>query len=163
MQIRFIKKYVFYAIVSLLVAVTFISAAAAINLTGNDNNPPESPTIDGPTHVKVGVEYEWSFYSTDSDGDNITYYVDWGDVCGGAEWHGPYKSGEEVVLAHKYTAKNTLIINSMAVDEHGAESNMTYFEVTIPRIASTQFLTHLLDRFPNAFPFLRFLMKNSFY
>jgi hypothetical protein len=123
-----------------------------------ENYPPSSPIIDGLTRGKVGVEYKWVFNSTDPDGDNITYYVDWGDECGGAEWYGPYPSGEEVEIAHKYTFKNTFIINSMAVDEHGAESNMTYFEVTMPRIGFTPLFMRLLEQFPNAFQILRFLL-----
>jgi len=125
-----------------------------------ENRRPDAPTIDGPTRVKAGVEYTWSFNSTDPDGDNITYYVDWGDVCGGAEWHGPYPSSQEVFLTHAYASKNTLIINSMAVDEHGAESNMTYFDVIIPRsISFNSIFMRLLEEFPNMFPVLRFLSK----
>jgi hypothetical protein len=120
----------------------------AMSVYLGENHPPSDLILDGPTHCKVGVKYEWSFVSTDPDGDNITYYVDWGDVCGGAEWHGPYTSGEEVLLAHKYTSKNTLIINAMAVDEHGAESNMTYFEVTISKVRSVQFFGMVLEHFP---------------
>ena len=63
--------------------------------TLNDNHKPNAPTIDGPTRVKLGVENKWIFNSTDPDGDNITYYVDWGDECGGAEWYGPFLSGEK--------------------------------------------------------------------
>lgn len=125
----------------------------------SDNHAPYAPTIDGPTAVRVGVESKWGFNSTDPDGDNITYYIDWGDVCGGAEWHGPFPSGEKVEIAHTYKEKNILLINSMAVDENGAESNMTYFEVTISKSSSINFIfMRLLERFPNAFPILRFLL-----
>ena len=121
-----------------------------------ENHPPSDLIMDGPTSCRVFVEYEWSFVSTDPDGDNITYYVDWGDECGGAEWHGPYTSGEEVLLSHRYTEKNTLIINAMAVDEHGAESNMTYFEVTITKSVSINLpFMRLLEQFP----ILRYLLR----
>lgn len=124
-----------------------------------DNHAPIAPTIDGPRHVRLDVEYKWSFNSTDPDGDNITYYVDWGDECGGAEWHGPFPSGENVEIGHTYTSKNILLINSLAVDENGAESNMTYFEVAISKSCSIDFIfMRLLERFPNAFPILRYLL-----
>ena len=123
------------------------------------NQRPNAPDIDGPTSGRVGVEYEWTIVAIDPDGDDITYYIDWGDECGGAEWHGPYPSGEEVVLAHMYTFRNTFIINAMTIDEHGAESNWTYFEVTMPRNKAFNFnfnlLGWMLERFPNAFPILR--------
>jgi hypothetical protein len=120
----------------------------------NENHTPNAPTIDGPTTVKTGIESHWSFNSSDSDGDDITYYVDWGDVCGGAEWHGPFPSGDKVEIMHTYTIKNTLIINSMAVDENGAESNMSYFEVTISKSSSINLIfIHLLERYPTHFRF----------
>ena len=126
------------------------------------NQRPNAPDIDGPTSGRVGVEYEWTIVAIDPDGDDITYYIDWGDECGGAEWHGPYPSGEEVVLAHMYTFRNTFIINAMTIDEHGAESNWTYFEVTMPRDKPFNFnfplLSWLLEQFPNAFPILRHLI-----
>jgi len=130
------------------------------------NQRPNAPDIDGPTSGRVGVEYEWTIVAIDPDGDDITYYIDWGDECGGAEWHGPYPSGEEVVLAHMYTFRNTFIINAMTIDEHGAESNWTYFEVTMPRDKPFNFnfplLSWLLDRFPNAFPILRHLLEAQY-
>ena len=125
-----------------------------------ENHRPEAPTITGPTRVKVGIRHTWSFNSTDPDGDNLTYYVDWGDVCGGAEWHGLYPSGVTIDINHTYLVENILIINSMAVDENGAESNMTYFEVTITKSVSLECIfIRLLQRFPNAFPLLRQLMR----
>jgi len=128
-----------------------------------ESQPPTAPEIHGPTNGSIGVEYEWTFVSTDPDGDNITYYVDWGDQCGGAEWHGPYPSGEEIVLTHTYTSKSSYIINAMAVDEHGVESNWTYFEVTIPRNKAIdkpflQFLQNFLQDHPNLFPTIQHLL-----
>ncbi|MFA5103076.1 MAG: hypothetical protein WC525_07965 [Candidatus Thermoplasmatota archaeon] len=121
-----------------------------------ENHRPDAPTITGPTSVKVGIGYTWSFNSTDPDGDNLTYYVDWGDVCGGAEWHGPYPSGVAIEMDHTYLVKNILIINSMAVDENGAESNMTYFEVAITTSVSLGCMfMRLLQRFPHLFSVLR--------
>jgi hypothetical protein len=114
------------------------------------NNAPSAPEVTGPTQGRTGVTYEWTFVSTDPDGHDITYYVDWGDECGGAEWHGPYPSGEDIIIAHRYTFSNTFIINTMAMDEFGAESNWTYFEVTIPRgkISFNTIIMRLLERFP---------------
>ena len=97
------------------------------------NQPPSAPSIDGPVHVKVGIENSWGFISIDPEGGNITYYVDWGDKCGGAEYYGPYPSEQKINLSYRYTKKNTLIINALAIDDQGAESNLTYFEIEITR------------------------------
>lgn len=124
-----------------------------------ENHSPTDPIIDGPARGKVGVEYKCSLVSTDPDGDNITYYVGWGDQCGVTFWYGPYPSGEEIEIAHNYTYKYTFSINTMAIDEHGAESNMTYFQVSIPRIGLTPLFMRLLEQFPHAFPILKHLLK----
>lgn len=116
-----------------------------------ENLPPEPPLVTGPRKVRVGEKYEWTFVSTDPEGDEITYYVDWGDECGGAEWHGPYPSGEEVTLSHIYPFQDTLIINAMARDSYGSESNFTYFEVEIPRnkVIETTLLLRFFARLQN--------------
>ena len=112
------------------------------------NQRPTAPYVTGPNNGKVGVEYNWTFISTDPEEDNITYYIDWADECGGAEWHGPYPSGEEVTIAHTYTYENTFTINTLAVDENGAESNWTYFEVTMPKNQNVWYYPGWLERFP---------------
>ncbi|MHA2431569.1 MAG: hypothetical protein ACXACC_11155, partial [Promethearchaeota archaeon] len=45
---------------------------------GNDNNPPSTPTISGPTSGKPGIEYDFTFISIDPDNDNIFIKVSWG-------------------------------------------------------------------------------------
>lgn len=128
------------------------------NAVEKENNPPDAPVIKGPTHGKVGITYEWTIISIDPDGDNVTYYVDWGDECGGGELHGPYPSGEEVTISHKYTFRNNFIINAMAEDEHGAGSDWTYFKFSTPRnrILHNSMVDWLLDRFPISRIFFRY-------
>lgn len=142
-------------VVSLMMMVLISGGAAGTPLLMNasmENHRPDAPTISGPTSVKIGLGHTWSFNSTDPDGDNLTYYVDWGDVCGGAEWHGPYPSGVAINMDHTYQVVNVLLINSMAVDEHGAESNMTYFEVNITISVSLDCMfQRLFERFPYFF------------
>ena len=125
------------------------------------NQPPSAPIVKGPKIGRARVEYEWTFFSTDPEEDNITYYIDFGDQCGGAEYYGPYPSGEELVLAHTYPYQSTFIINALAIDNFGAQSNWTYYEVTMPRskaIVNSLFLW-FLDLFPNAFQILQLLFK----
>ena len=149
-----------------LIAMILLSGIGAGTIlpksTLAENHRPDAPTIIGPTSVKVGMRHTWSFNSTDPDGDTLTYYVDWGDVCGGAEWHGIYPSGVAIDINHTYLVENILIINSMAVDENGAESNMTYFEVTITKSVSLAIIfSGLVQRFPPLFPILRHLMGDE--
>ena len=144
-----------------LILLSGVGAGAILPRNASmENHRPEAPTITGPTSVKVGIGDTWCFNSTDPDGDNLTYYVDWGDVCGGAEWHGPYPSGVAIEMDHTYLVKNKFIINSMAVDENGAESNMTYFEVAITKSVSLGgMFMRLLPWFSHLFPVLRHVIE----
>ena len=127
----------------------------------DNNSPPTAPEISGPSNCKVGIKYNWTFVSTDPEGENITYYIDWGDECGGAEYHGPYPSGEEITVSHIYLDRNTYIINSLAIDSSGGESPWTYFEITIPRFRYLQNpFTCIFNRLLQLFPFLNLLIEN---
>ena len=124
-----------------------------------ESQPPTEPQINGPKNGRVGVEYEWSFVSTDPNGDNISYYIEWGDTDGEGEWYGPFKSGEILVVTHKYTSEDTFTIKAMAMDENGDESGWSYYVVIMPRnkMTNTIFLK-IMQHFPNAFPILRCIL-----
>jgi len=58
------------------------------------NEPPEIPTITGPTECLVEVEYTYKVQTTDPDGQDVRYKIEWGD--GTSEWTDYYESGQEV-------------------------------------------------------------------
>ena len=124
------------------------------------NNPPYAPTIDGPTSGKPNTEYDFSFVSTDPEGDAVMYNVDWGD--GDTEWTEYGDSGVEVILKHTWTSQGTYTIKAQAVDINGAESNWTEFSITItknkPFNSNFYFLGWWFERFQNVFPILRQLL-----
>ncbi|KYK25826.1 hypothetical protein AYK20_04005 [Thermoplasmatales archaeon SG8-52-1] len=111
-----------------------------------ENTPPETPDIDGPARHKVGVEYEYTFVSTDPDGDGLDYYIDWGDG-NFTDWLGPYVSGEELVLTHTWTEKGTYIIRAKTRDiPDGAESDWGEFTVRWQSKSVSYSLFNLLER-----------------
>lgn len=127
-------------IISLVVFSIFtLPCINAKNLTSNfetispDNNPPEPPTITGQTNGKAGVVYEYTFVSIDPEGDNVSYYIDWGDKCGGF-WIDPHPSGVSAKANHGFVFEGTYTINALAVDSYGAESSWGQLEVTMPII-----------------------------
>ena len=143
------EKALIFLITIIISSFVFFPVTSSIELisAGLNNTRPDAPEISGPHSGKVGVQYTWVFMSIDPDEDNITYYVDWGDQCGGAKYYGPYPSGQEVELSHTYTFQNTFTINCMAIDEFGAESNTTYFDVTVPRVRLNFFMPKILEFF----------------
>ena len=125
-----------------------------------DSQPPSTPTIDGPPSGRTGRPYKYTVLSTDPDGDDISYYIDWGDGTT-TGWIGPYGSGQEQIMGHTWEKKGTYIIQVKAKDNYSAESDWGTLTVTMPFSYEPQFpfLTWLLERFPNAFPILRFLLE----
>ena len=103
-----------------------------LTMTATANSPPNKPTITGPTNGKAGVEYEYTFVTTDPDGDNVNYIIDWCS-CGDTVTVGPYTSGGEVKLSHIWSEQGTYTIIAKAKDINEAESNWVTLEVTMPK------------------------------
>ncbi len=111
--------------------------------------PPDAPIIDGPTSGKQGTYYNFTFNSVDPDGEDVYYYIKWGDNSE-EDWNGPHPSGVDFEIAHSFPFKKTFTIEAKAKDISDAESNWTYFDVEIPRTRATFNLLFpwFLERFP---------------
>lgn len=125
------------------------------------NQAPYAPELYGPPSGKPGVTYEFTIVTTDPEGDDVSYNIDWGD--GNTEWTGFYASGEEVTITHTWSSQGTYLIKAKAKDIYDCESEWSDpLTVTIPRDKSINFnfnfLERLFERFPNAFPLLRQLL-----
>ena len=147
-------------ILGILVCLTMLMPA--LSMTAIANEPPEIPTITGPPSGKLGIEYDFNFSTIDPDGDDVYYCVSWG-CCGPGDFHsyGPYESGVEVTLSHSWSKQGDYIIQAYAKDIYDAESDIATLEISMPlnhQIINTLFL-RLLERFPNAFPILRHLLR----
>jgi len=122
--------------------------------------PPERPSIDGPTNGKAGTSYPYTFTTTDPYESDIYYYIEWGD-SNFEDWIGPYSSGEEVTLSHAWSEEETYTIQAKARNIYGAESDWTTLEVEMPvnlQITAYPLFQRILELFPNAFPVLRHLL-----
>jgi len=127
---------------------------------GGSNHAPDAPNIDGPTSAKKGTEYNFTFLATDFDRDEVYYYIDWGDTFSYEDWIGPYTSGDIVNVSHLFYKKGTYTIKAKVKDSSDAESEWGTFQVNIPRakISHNSLIQLLLEKFPNAFLFLRYLL-----
>jgi hypothetical protein len=70
---------------------------------GNEQNP---PNITGPTNGSIGVNYDFTIVADDPEGDDLWYYVDWGDGTN-TDWFGPYPSGQPVAIKHTWYENGT--------------------------------------------------------
>ena len=121
------------------------------------DEPPSKPTITGLVKSTVRQKHNYTISSTDPEQDNISYYINWGDGQI-TDWIGPYMSGEEIIQTHIWTKRGTYIIQVKARDGHGLESDWGTLTVTMPYEPQFPFILWLLERFPNAFPILRYLL-----
>ncbi len=129
--------------------------------SSSENQPPEPPVIDGQTNGKAGTEYEYTFNATDPDGDDVKYYIDWGD--GDTEWTDDFSaSGTPVTVSHTWVGKDTYTITAKAQDEYGLEGPEGTLDISMPINIPFNFnfnlLSWLFERFPNAFPILRHML-----
>lgn len=125
------------------------------------NTPPSAPVINGPSSGKPGISYDYTFVAVDPEGDNISYEINWGDGTTD-NWYGPVESNVIITRSHTWKAKGTYTIQARAKDIHGAVGEWGSLIVTMPLtnqfqflLPFFQFLQHLFERFPHAFPILR--------
>jgi len=124
------------------------------------NSPPGTPTITGTINGTIGEEYWYRICSIDPDNNPVTCVIDWGD--GSADENQDFASGELGWAGHTYTKRGAFTIKAKARDTLGAESDWGSLTVTMPCSYERpvfQFWERLLERFPNAFPLLRYLIE----
>jgi|WetSurMetagenome_2_1015567.scaffolds.fasta_scaffold00029_33 acid phosphatase type 7 len=124
------------------------------------NQPPHPPTITGPANGKIKVATQYNFTTTDPDGDEVSYFIDWGDHTN-SSWIGPYSSGDLITQPHTWSKKGSYTIKAKAKDSKGAESDWGALQVTMPlsyEPPQFRFLEWLFERFPHAFPILRYTL-----
>jgi hypothetical protein len=95
----------------------------------SENQPPNPPTINGPASGKVGQLFNYTFNSTDPDGDDVYYYIDWGDTSSG--WVGPFASGVNATVNHTWTQTDLYNVIAKAKDIYDHESNWSAFTISI--------------------------------
>jgi len=140
----------------------YIGAPMAYNFTmlTTPNDPPEKPAKPtGATEGKPNIEYTFNTSTTDPDGDQIYYQWNWGDG-NTSTWLGPSESQEIINTNYTWSIKGTYEITVKAKDENGHESTWSDpLSITLPRITSQRkFFMDLLDRLPNMFPIIRYLL-----
>jgi hypothetical protein len=112
---------------SKLILATLAKLAQQCDLS----NAPNAPIISGPNSGVAGEEYEFSFITTDPDGDNVSYFIDWGDNTNSG-WFGVYESGEEIKATHSWTLSGNYEIRAKAKDDYNVLSSWSDpFQISI--------------------------------
>lgn len=86
-----------------------------------ENDPPVTPAAPGvPSGVTVNTLFSATAVTTDPDGDDLTYTMDWGD--GTTSMSSEVGSGVQVSLNHSYSSVGTYDVRVKARDSFGAET-----------------------------------------
>ena len=96
------------------------------------NNPPEKPTLTGPSEGKTGVEYTFNVTTNDPDGDDVFYLFDWYTEVD-SEWRGPYESEDMCSATHVFHEDGSYVVKVKAKDGLGEESDWARLEVEMPK------------------------------
>ncbi|MCJ7571540.1 MAG: PKD domain-containing protein [Candidatus Thermoplasmatota archaeon] len=141
----------------LLIAVVIILSGVFLVAAETYNNSPNTPNLTGETSGKPGTEYEYTFVSTDPEGDNIEYCLDWGDNTGEI-CIGPYVSGVEASAKHTWTEKGNYVLKVKARDINGAESEWKTLSVSMAKNKVIN-IPLFLQRFFQCFPFFEKILN----
>jgi outer membrane protein assembly factor BamB len=114
-----------------------------------DADAPSAPIIDGSRIVLPGKEYKYTFKSSSPLGNDIYYYIDWGDGKK-IDWIGPYPSGEEINFTHTWSKIGRYTVRARAKDTNNLWGPWGYLDVNSPRdkIAYNTLFLWFLEQFP---------------
>ena len=112
------------------------------------NQPPDIPTIDGPTSGKARRTYFYTAVTIDLENDKIAYLFNWGDGTTSG-WTDFFPSGTEASASHSWKEGN-YDIRVKAKDDQGLESRWSNpLSITIPRnkVSFNSLILRFLERF----------------
>jgi len=93
-----------------------------------NNHAPNTPSLTGSTSGHHGVEYTYQVSTTDPDGDDVKYYIDWGDGenTGWTSW---FSSGQGTSKSHTWDEPDNYDVKAKAKDVFGDESGWKTIQV----------------------------------
>ena len=123
------------------------------------NGAPSTPTLSGPNSGKPNKDYSFTVTTTDPEGEQVWYWIDWGDGTN-TSWKGPFASGTGTTESHAWTTKENFTITAKAKDNLDAESDWATLTITTPCniIVNTPFmwlLQNFIQSHPSLFPILQ--------
>jgi len=95
------------------------------------NTPPNKPVVQGNPQGKIGEVQYFNIYSVDNEGDDVFYFIDWGDGTT-TNWTGPFATETEVMFNHTWNEKDTYFVKVKAKDVFDSESDWSTLEITMP-------------------------------
>ena len=125
----------------------------------SENLPPIKPTIRGTVNGNTGTEYEFIISSSDPNGDDLYYWIQWFEGCPGVTWEGPYESGEKITKKYTYEEDGNYVIKVKAKDTSDAESEWSELELKMPK---NTILNKILELMQSNFKILQNYLSKYF-
>jgi C1A family cysteine protease len=125
----------------------------------NQNQPANTPSINGKDTGTLGSQVKFTFMAEDPEENDVYFYIDWGDGDI-EEWIGPYESGEEVTIAHSWNKIKSFTIKAKAKDVFGDESGWASSSITLPRnreLQNNKIFDILQILFPKFLPIIQLI------
>jgi hypothetical protein len=121
---------------------------------------PNPPHISGPSHGKIDKTYNYSIFTTDPQGDDVYFQIDWGDCNIVKEWIGPFASGQTFECGHCWSGIDfpggcNLTVKARAKDEHDHMSEWSEFRVVMSKIHGRSYFDITMT--PILFMFIKLL------
>ncbi len=125
-----------------------------------ENNPPNTPKIEGPENSNVFENLEYYFTISDPDNNKVYLRVDWDDNKT-SNWTGPHDSGTTIDFKYSWDTPGTYKVKACAKDIFGLESDWETLDVIIPKTKkfSNMFCKRFVEKLPNLAPILRYFFK----
>lgn len=99
---------------------------------------PTAPIITGPEFGEPGIEYNFTFFSTDPLGLELFYYIDWGHG-NISEWIGPYASNISFNISHIWEIEGNYTILARCNNTNGTLSEWSDgFNITIAKFVNLE-------------------------
>ena len=169
------RKKILTILVGLIVIATYSSVAMGDSDedTPNDeditvNHAPNAPELIPEKSSFEDEVYKCTFKCVDPDGDAVYYKIDWGkkesntvdlieDDTPELPWFGPYESGEEVCMRHKWKERGKYTVTITAKDTGGLMSPDAELIVSYSRVKALNGfnIINLFERLANLFPILK--------
>jgi hypothetical protein len=141
--------YNYERVVTLIIAEEFALGEHSYHvpsLFDDANHAPHKPAKPvGPSSGNAGSDYTYTSNTTDSEGNKIFYWFDWGDTTHSG-WLGPYSSGDDCSASHRWAAQGNYEVKVKAKDIYGAESAWSYpLSISMP-MTYRAYLMALLEK-----------------
>ena len=122
------------------------------------SKPSDPPTINGPIKGEKLKNYDYYFSSSDPEGSDVSFYVEWGDGTHSG-WTNYVPSGQEIKISHTWIFDNVYQIKAKLKDNYNVESDWATLEVTMSRNKAIKApFFKLFHNHPHMFPILRALL-----